>query len=88
MGMYDPWELNYLMSWTVAGIQNLGNSCFFNVILQSLASLTPFLEYVGALASASHPVICRENGTLTRQEQASFTLELYALLLRMYDPLS
>ena len=36
------------------GIVNLGNTCFLNTVLQSLASSEPFVEYVAALASR-HP---------------------------------
>jgi ubiquitin C-terminal hydrolase len=35
--------------YVVPGIQNLGNTCFFNAILQALASLRSYNEYLSQI---------------------------------------
>lgn len=39
--------------YVVPGIQNLGNTCFFNAILQALASLGSFQEYLDEVVRQS-----------------------------------
>ncbi|KAL6583205.1 hypothetical protein OROMI_005283 [Orobanche minor] len=36
----------YPSSWVVPGLQNLGNNCFLNVVLQALASCSSFRKYL------------------------------------------
>ncbi|KAL0378875.1 UNVERIFIED_CONTAM: Ubiquitin carboxyl-terminal hydrolase 27 [Sesamum radiatum] len=35
--------------WAVPGLQNLGNNCFLNVVLQALASCSSFRKYLGEM---------------------------------------
>ncbi|KAL3615888.1 hypothetical protein CASFOL_040182 [Castilleja foliolosa] len=39
-------DVVYPRSWVVPGLQNLGNNCFLNVVLQALASCTSFRKYI------------------------------------------
>lgn len=37
----------------ISGLKNVGNSCFINAVLQSLASLPPFQEYLETITQSA-----------------------------------
>lgn len=41
--------------WTVPGLQNLGNTCFFNAILQALASVRCFQDFLNEVVRQAGP---------------------------------
>ncbi|KAL7144122.1 hypothetical protein ABFS83_08G237300 [Erythranthe nasuta] len=54
-------EFDSLRFWAVPGLENLGNNCFLNVVLQALASCTSFRKYLGEMV--------KEYGSLSDEER-------------------
>lgn len=52
-------RIDFEESWLVPGLQNLGNNCFLNVVLQALSSCSSFMEF---LDNAVEDFECTSNG--------------------------
>lgn len=66
--------------YTVAGLQNLGNNCFLNVILQALASSSCFVPFLRSVLLSDDPLMEEKDGKMPLTVALSSLLEELCIL--------